>query len=402
MPGRWIRATIPGLAIAWTMLWVPVVAQSPGADGSAAPDTLPAVSAALRMRSVALPTDLPPARLAAIVAGGQGYIAVGATENFGAEPDDSLIVTSPDGLTWTPVDSADLSGVRLEDITAFPGGYVAVGYRWIDDSRTDAVALVSTDGLAWQPASVQGSARTQLHGVAPWADGVAAVGAAFDADGVWTRSLVLTSADGTDWTRHRLPASITQPRGIGAGYGLLAILDSVSTHAGATDVTHPVVATTTDLETWTRREMDVDGELRSVVVDGDHVIAAGSMNDSKRRSHGLLAYSPNGGRRWVRQPLTAPAGSWFTGISLAGPVIATGAFWDEGDEKDAPAAWTSTVGVDWKRIPVEPGDQPAWVDDFVAFPDRAGGIAVGASGEDHDRPAVWVIEADGTQPEPAS
>ena len=46
------------------------------------------------------------------------------------------------------------------------------------------------------------------------------------------------------------------------------------------------------------------------------------------------------------------------------------------------------------RIPATSADQPDRTRDFVAFPDRPGGIAVGASGEDYDRPAAWVIEAD--------
>ena len=305
-------------------------------------------------------------------------------------------MTSPDGLTWTAVDSDELSGVKLEDIASFRGGYVSVGSTSPGDILTDGVALVSADGRAWRAASERGLGRMRLYGVTPWAGGVAAVGDVIDTDAVWVRSVVLTSADGIDWTRHRLPRSITDARGIKSGDGLLAILDSISGHVGAEDVTRPVVATSTDLESWTRREQSFEGELRSVVVDGDHVIAAGSMNDPRGREHGVLAYSPNAGRRWVRQPLTAPAGSWSTGISLAGPVIATGGLWDEGDEEHAPAAWTSTIGMDWRRqIPVTASDEPAWIEDFAAFPDRPGGVAVGASGEDYDRPAgPWIIEAD--------
>ncbi len=394
MSRRWIPATIPGLVIAWTMLWVPVVAQSPGPDGLSGPASQPATVAALRMRSVALQTDLTRAPLSAVIAGGPGYIAVGATEDFGAEPEDSLILTSPDGQAWTPVDSDVLSGTKLEDIAAFPGGYVAVGSTSDGDIYTHGLVLVSVDGLEWQRASGREFAGMRLHGVTPWADGVAVVGEVLDRDGVWVRSLVITSVDGLEWARHRLPRSITQPRGIGAGESLLAVLDSMSTHAGAEDVTRPVVVTTSDLGSWTRRELGFEGELRSVVVDGDHVIAAGSMKDPRGREHGVLAYSPNAGRRWVRQPLTAPAGSWFTDISRDGPVIAFGGLWDEDREEHAPAAWTSTIGVDWERIPGAPGGGPAWIEDFVAFPDRPGGIAVGASGEDYDRPAVWVIEAD--------
>jgi hypothetical protein len=394
MSRRWFPAMILGLVIACTTLWVPAVAQSPDPDGLSGPASLPATAASPRMRSVALPTDLPRYPFAAIVAGGPGFIAVGAPEDFGAFPGDSFIVTSPDGLTWTPVDSEVLSGVKLEDITAFPGGFVAVGSTNPGDILTDGVALVSPDGRTWQRASEQGLARLKLYGVTARADGVAAVGVATDRDGVWVRSIVLTSADGIDWTRHRLPRSITDPKVIGAGDGLLAVLDSVSTHEGAVDVTHPVIATTRDLESWTRRELGFDGELRTVTVDGDHVIATGSMNDPRGREHGVLAYSPDAGRRWVRQPLTSPPGSWFTSLSLDGPVIAAGGLWDERDEEHAPAAWTSTIGVDWRQIPVEPSDVPAWIEDFAPFPDRPGGVAVGASGEDYDRPAVWVIDSD--------
>ena len=83
MPRRWIPATIIGLVIAWTMLWVPAVAQSPDPDGPSGPESLTATVAALRMRAIPLQTDLPRAPIVAIVAGGPGYIAVGAQENAG-------------------------------------------------------------------------------------------------------------------------------------------------------------------------------------------------------------------------------------------------------------------------------------------------------------------------------
>ncbi|MET0773334.1 MAG: hypothetical protein ABWZ82_09635, partial [Candidatus Limnocylindrales bacterium] len=108
---------------------------------------------------------------------------------------------------------------------------------------------------------------------------------------------------------------------------------------------------------------------------------------------GVVVYSPNAGRRWVRLPPTAPRESEFTGISVDRAVIAVGSR-ENADLQPVPAAWTSRIGVDWERIR-GPGSTVGSVADFIAFPDRVGGIAVGGTGARGDVPAVWVITAAG-------
>jgi hypothetical protein len=110
---------------------------------------------------------------------------------------------------------------------------------------------------------------------------------------------------------------------------------------------------------------------------------------------GVVVYSPNAGGRWVRLPLTAPAGSQLSGVSVVGPVIAYGSR-EGADFATLPAAWAGMTAIDWNRIRGVPARVQGSVSDFVAFPDRPGGIAVGATGEMGEVPAIWVIEGPGS------
>ena len=345
------------------------------------------------MSAVALPADLPRARLNAVTAGGPGFVAVGATEPEEVGPVDTLILTSVDGVTWAPVELGDLSRVgSLWDVVAVPAGLVAVGSTRDDDLRHQAVALMSTDGITWQASTDRDLRDAYMTSVAAWGDGVAAVGCVvLDPDDLCSRPVVWTSPDGLEWDRFRIPVAAGEPNVVASGDGLLVILGISSIIADG----RPVITTTRDLATWTRRELGFYGSLGSAVVDGDRIVAAGTDVEAPgdAGSRGVVVYSPNAGRRWVRLPATAPAESEFAGIALGDAVITYGSR-QNADRQSLPAAWTSRIGVDWDRIR-GPGSVLGSVADLVAFPDRPGGIAVGGTGDLGDVPAVWVIEARG-------
>ena len=102
-----------------------------------------------------------------------------------------LIVTSPDGVTWT---QRDAPGSRsLEDVVWSGDRFVAVGYSGI---------LTSSDGVKWsqQRIPVDGS----LEGVTWGGDQFVAVGTI---GGLALNSgLILTSPDGIAWKQRRSPA----------------------------------------------------------------------------------------------------------------------------------------------------------------------------------------------------
>jgi hypothetical protein len=345
------------------------------------------------MTAVTLPAALPRARLNAVTAGGPGFVAVGATEPEDVGPVDTLILTSPDGATWAPVALGDLAQVgTLSDVVAVPAGLVAVGLEWVSDERKDAVAVASADGLTWQASTDRDLRDAYMTSVTAWGDGVAAVGCVLlDPDDLCSRPVVWTSTDGLEWDRFRIPVAAGEPNVVASGDGLLVILGISAIIADG----RPVITTTRDLATWTRRELGFYGALGSAVVDGDRIVAAGTDVDAPgdvgRR--GVVVYSPNAGRRWVRLPATAPAESEFAGISIGEEVITYGSR-ENADQRSLPAAWTSRIGVDWDRLRGS-GSGLGSVADLVAFPDRPGGIAVGGTGSRGDVPAVWLIEARG-------
>ncbi|MFN8520179.1 MAG: hypothetical protein U0667_12480 [Chloroflexota bacterium] len=374
---------------------------SPSASPSAEPSASVAPSDAdaplwgeaardLRMTLVTLPSGLPAARLNAVAIGGPGYVAVGATEPEEVGPVDTLVLGSIDGVAWTAADLGELAQAgTLDDVVAGPGGLVAVGSTWTSTGRQDAIALVSTDGLVWR-ASTDPDLRTAwMAGVALWGDGMVAVGCRLSSDGLCAAPSAWTSTDGLEWDRVSMPATAGDPDAVASGDGLLVVMGVSSAIADGS----PVVSTTRDLSTWTVRELGFGGGLSSATVDGDHIIAAGTLvdQDGDVLFRGVVAYSPNAGGRWVRLPLTAPAGSRFSGVSVAGPVIAYGSR-EAADLSAVPASWVGSTAVDWNRVRGVPAQARGEVSDFVPFADRPGGIAVGATGERGDEPAIWVIE----------
>jgi hypothetical protein len=344
----------------------------------------------LRMTAVPLPGGLPAADLRAVALGTPGYVAVGATVAQEVGPVDTLILSSPDGAVWTAADLGALAQVgSLEDVVALGDGFVAVGSTRDARDRQHAIALASTDGATWAASTDRDLRNAFMSGVTAWADGVLAVGCRLDADGLCGRPTAWTSTDGLAWERHALPRAAGDPGAVASGDGLLVVLGISSAIADG----HPVISTTSDLATWTRRTLAFEGSLESAIIDRHHVIGGGTLvdQDGDVLFRGVTVYSPDAGGRWIRLPLTAPGGSRFDGIAFAGPVIAYGS--REGDDlRSLPTAWVSLVGADWSRIQGVPSSVDGWVADLVPFPDRPGGIAVGATNERGDDPTIWVIE----------
>ena len=339
-------------------------------------------SAELVLSRVTLPDGLPKVPLTSVIAGGPGYIAVGGGAPQDGGPSQPLILTSADGVAWTTV---GLGGVGdpgyLDDVVAFPGGFAAVGSGGGTDGQ-DAVALVSPDGLQWRESHDHDLRGTQMVGVAAWADGLFAVGIINEFDPIG-----FTSTDGRAWTRVPVPGRFT-PDSVAAAEGLLAVVGT----AGVIADGQPVIATTTDLNDWTRRKLKFGGVLREADVLGKHIVAAGvDLNVLSGEDRGVLVYSPDAGQRWIQLPETAPIHSGFEGISTAGPTIAYGTQLDA-DLIGHPAAWITRFGVDWQRLRTSRAAKGRGdIFDFVPFPDRPGGIAVGGAGAASGSPAIWVI-----------
>lgn len=139
-------------------------------------------------------------RLVGVTWGGSQFVAVGYVpgpreSSGGFTSTRAIIVTSPDGVTWTQR-SAAASG--LKDVAWSGEQLVAVG---------DAI-LTSPDGVTW---STQ-SAPVDRYGL----EGVTWGGSQFVAVGENIKSpnrdgLIVTSPDGNEWTRRAVPTSGCEP-----------------------------------------------------------------------------------------------------------------------------------------------------------------------------------------------
>lgn len=126
--------------------------------------------------------------------GPAGFVAVGSASTDDPNEEDGratrgLVWRSQDGSAWTRLpDDPDLAGGSLNAVTAYAGGYVAVGSGADGDLDRTARVFVSPDGGEWTvvdgdglvPASSESSAARHLGSVAAYGDGYIAVGTGFD------------------------------------------------------------------------------------------------------------------------------------------------------------------------------------------------------------------------------
>ena len=212
---------------------------------------------------------------------GNQFVAVGSTA-FTSEP--TLIATSPDGTSWTPVANTlkkELNGVAFSGSTL-----VAVG-------RNGAIAT-SANGTTW---SLKASGTTlDLHGVIWARNQFVAVGGHesddYDSTGPGG-SVVLTSPNGTTWTRRTVPTN--RPLSAITFNGTQFVAVGRSTGDGPQPGT-AVVITSPDGINWTARDSQATTDLTSVASFGAQLIATGL-------DYHLYA-SADHGQTWTEVPNT--------------------------------------------------------------------------------------------------
>ena len=117
--------------------------------------------------------------MAGVTVGGPGLVAVGRDKpgsNF-----DGAVWLSPDGASWTRIDTGDTLGGPGDQVVAqvseVDGGLMAVGYERIEDR--DAQVWESEDGLAWAKSSDPGliaEGLQEIHSLAASSERIIAVG----------------------------------------------------------------------------------------------------------------------------------------------------------------------------------------------------------------------------------
>jgi hypothetical protein len=108
------------------------------------------------------------------------------------------VLTSPDGVIWTPQSSrtgADL-GAELFAVTHANGLFVAVGGYSRARYDSESFIMTSPDGITWTSREPRGYGY--LFGVAHGNDSFVAVGGAGNPGGIY--ETILSSPDGINWT----------------------------------------------------------------------------------------------------------------------------------------------------------------------------------------------------------
>ena len=194
--------------------------------------------------------------LTSITISSLGFLAVGYN-NFSSK---ALAIRSTSGLAWTPVDvSAEVTGSpKFYDVTWTGSKYVAVGtlYKYSDFS-TYGLIMTSSDGITW---TRQGVGNTSVDSTLYWFYGVGAAssssivafaGANYSAP---NPGIVSSSDNGTTWTSRDSTISsstrITAWGVIWSGAQYVAI-GSISGQGGNFDTN--LVLTSSNGTTWSRQ-----------------------------------------------------------------------------------------------------------------------------------------------------
>ena len=399
-----------------------------GSAGSASPTTAPVATTSASVPSVA-PASVP---------------SVAPTPDMTAAPSATPVNL---GATWTA--SAGLPWAVA--VTAGIRGWVAVGSaRPVDDPGSEyaaPAAWASTDGSAWtrstSVAMPTGTNTGEMTAVTSAATGLFAAGTVnLTAGTVWR------SVDGSTWdvigsgTVFDLGpcvegcASLTSiaagPAGIVVtGYRVMQAASKVGIE---TDVWHSADGTSWQRVSVPTVAAAVPAAEMSVVARDGGFIAAGSLCESNGTTCRAVTWTSADGRAWA-PPVDLPNGTGARALQLAtgpgGNVVlgmrcdkkgcpsatwasADGTTWKEGvlvgdfiegstqlasagdrfmvlSSKDGEVAvWTSSDGLEWAKLTVEPGLVPAFpatqIVDLAGR--RNGALAIGYSRE--EKPGVWV------------
>ena len=224
--------------------------------------------------------------LSSVIWDGAQFVLVGDVV-VGAPPGTTpLIATSADGATWirNTTWTNPFGEFALADVAAAGGAITAVG-------RNGVIVASANGGVDWaeQPTPpLTGTFVAELKGVAAAGGTRVALGR----DGAF-HGFVIVSTNGTDWTEAVSGLTTFYPYGVGASGSLFVAVGASHAGVGAT----PVVETSTDGAVWTAQTLPAsiatsELKLTDVSWDGSRFLAVG--DDGATASAHLLVTSPDG------------------------------------------------------------------------------------------------------------
>lgn len=225
--------------------------------------------------------------ITAVVEGPAGLLAVGyhPPTTCGGPSTVEALWTSPDGLTWTRVQSpAFFTSASVYTVDAGSTGYIASGI--LKDGVTQAVWL-SGDGRSWRQVPLTKATFGQfvVDGATDFAAGYVVSGTVASNGGCGGEATVFTpslwwSADGTRWTRSKLTGAA--PAG-----------DSWITVSRISDHALMAIASRWDDTTQTYEQLvwvTSDGQAWNLVKSPSIVLSSNILTNGQR---GLLAIAPS-------------------------------------------------------------------------------------------------------------
>jgi hypothetical protein len=306
---------------------------------------------------------------------------------------------------WTRVcdDAAGFEGALMLSVTSGGPGLVAVGSDYDNDnyknrSWVDAVVWTSPDGFTWSRVphdeSVFGGAGLQrMLSVTAGVPGLVAVGMANGDAAVWT------SLDGFTWSR--VPHDEATFGGDGNQQMLSVTLGGPGLVAVGSDGGDAAVWTSLDGFTWSRVPHDeaIFGgdrgqKMRSVIAGGPGLVAVGGDGtldeDAADWTSSAAAWTSSDGFTWTRVPdesiVGGSGGEGMFSVAAGGPGLVAvgsmnGVFNDHAPLRDMDAAvWTSLDGFTWTRVPHDPSVFALSGDGTSSGHEQMGSVTAGGPG----------------------
>jgi len=289
-------------------------------------------------------------------------IAVGGNSNliFPDNPDNSVLLSSPDGINWTPKDSTQheihrgfassasqsvvvgnagiiKSSSNLRQWTNRISGtlntildMVSIGNQVVAVGENGEI-LTSIDGYSW--ASRNSGITANLHAITWTGSLLVAVGGEF---GEIQDGVILSSSDGISWT-NRTPTS---------SLGMITNVSWTGSQLVAVGANGLILTSPNGID-WTSRNSTTNNWLWAIDASSDLIVATGY--------YGTIIISSDGGISWTRidgmDKNIDLFGTTWTGSSF---LVAGGTFRSaEGPKEDTGIIFTSTDGMNWTAI--DPG-----------------------------------------------
>ena len=296
------------------------------------------------------------------------------------------ITPSPRPASWTETYSRELAA--LSEVVAGPHGFIASGCtKDASGNCLQGLLLTSPDGTSWTPVDLDGAADAQISRLRWAGDRLFAIGLRIDNDARKIEPVVWTSLDGKSWSRSPVPSSTSLAIGdiIDSPLGTLA----VGVHApyasegsgfvvwhvapdgalGAPTDVHPTDATFVTGAAWA----------------GNRFLAWGAAGALGEVQSTVLLDSADG-KAWKALPKVSKFnGRYVAQIAAFGDrLVAVGA--TSGTLPTSPRAWTSADGTTWAAaaVPTDPGAMVTLAVEGQQLVSR-GWEPVGAA----DRPVTW-------------